>query len=70
MEVAEAKLEEAEKALRYGLLDATMILAYTAMFHAVSKRYTFDMIKGLEVPLEEGFKGLVFVQSWYGIHLL
>ena len=33
MEVAEAKLEEAEKALRYGLLDATVILAYTAMFH-------------------------------------
>jgi len=34
MEVAEAKLEEAEKALVYGLLDATVILAYTAMFHA------------------------------------
>ena len=33
MEVAEAKLEEAEKALVYGLLDATVILAYTAMFH-------------------------------------
>jgi len=34
MEVSEAKLEEAEKALRYGLLDATVILAYTSMFHA------------------------------------
>jgi len=34
MEVAEAKLEEAEKALGYGLLDAAVILAYTAMFHA------------------------------------
>jgi len=34
MEVSEAKLDEAEKALRYGLLDATVILAYTAMFHA------------------------------------
>ena len=34
MEVAEAKLEEAEKALRHGLHDATIILAYTAMFHA------------------------------------
>ena len=34
MEVSEAKLEEAEKALRYGLPDATVILAYTAMFHA------------------------------------
>ncbi|MBL7168037.1 HEPN domain-containing protein [Candidatus Bathyarchaeota archaeon] len=28
------KLEEAEKALRAGLPDATVILAYTAMFHA------------------------------------
>lgn len=34
MGVSEAKLEEAEKALSYGLLDATVILAYTAMFHA------------------------------------
>jgi uncharacterized protein (UPF0332 family) len=34
MEVSEAKLEEAEKALRAGLPDATVILAYTAMFHA------------------------------------
>ena len=30
MEVAEAKLEEAEKALRYALPDAMVILAYTA----------------------------------------
>ena len=34
MEVSEAKLEEAEKALRAGLPDATVILAYTAMVHA------------------------------------
>lgn len=34
MEVSEAKLEDAEKALRAGLPDATVILAYTAMFHA------------------------------------
>ena len=34
LEVAEAKLEEAEKALRYDLLDAAVILSYTAMFHA------------------------------------
>jgi len=34
MEVSEAKIGEAEKALGHGLLDATMILAYTAMFHA------------------------------------
>lgn len=34
MEVAEAKIKEAEKALGYGLLDAAVILAYTAMFHA------------------------------------
>lgn len=34
MEVSEAKLEEAEKALRADLPDATVILAYTAMFHA------------------------------------
>jgi len=34
MEVSEAKLEEAGKALRAGLPDATVILAYTSMFHA------------------------------------
>ncbi len=34
MEVSEAKLEEAEKALRAGIPDATVILAYTSMFHA------------------------------------
>lgn len=34
IEVAEAKLDEAEKALIHGLFDATVILAYTAMFHA------------------------------------
>ncbi len=34
MEVSEAKLEEAEKALRAGLPEATVILAYTAMIHA------------------------------------
>jgi len=34
MEVAQAKLDEAEKALSHGLFDATMILAYTAIFHA------------------------------------
>jgi len=34
IEVAEAKIEEAEEALKYGLLDATLILSYTAMFHA------------------------------------
>jgi len=34
MEVAEAKLDEAEKALSHKLFDATIILAYTAMFHA------------------------------------
>jgi len=34
IEVAEAKLDEAEKALSHRLFDATIILAYTAMFHA------------------------------------
>jgi len=34
IEVAEAKLDEAEKALDHRLFDATIILAYTAMFHA------------------------------------
>ncbi len=34
MEIVEAKLDEAEKALRNGLFDATIILAYTSMFHA------------------------------------
>lgn len=34
MEVAEAKLNEAERALSHKLFDATIILAYTAMFHA------------------------------------
>jgi len=34
MEVAETKLNEAEKALSHKLFDATIILAYTAMFHA------------------------------------
>ena len=34
MEVSEAKLEGAERALSAGLPDATVILAYTAMFHA------------------------------------
>ena len=34
MEIVETKLDEAEKALSHGLFDATIILAYTAMFHA------------------------------------
>jgi len=34
IEVAETKLDEAEKALSHKLFDATIILAYTAMFHA------------------------------------
>jgi len=34
IEVAEAKLKEAERAFSHGLLDATVVLAYTAMFHA------------------------------------
>lgn len=34
IEVAEAKLNEAEKAFGHGLLDATVVLAYTTMFHA------------------------------------
>jgi len=34
IEVAETKLNEAEKALSHKLFDATIILAYTAMFHA------------------------------------
>ena len=34
IEVAEAKLNEAERAFGYGLLDATVVLAYTTMFHA------------------------------------
>lgn len=34
IEVAEAKLDEAEEALSHKLFDATIILAYTAMFHA------------------------------------
>ena len=33
-QVAETKLKEAEKALSHKLFDATIILAYTAMFHA------------------------------------
>jgi len=34
IEVAEAKIDESEKAFKYGLIDATIILAYTTMFHA------------------------------------
>ena len=34
LEVASTKLEEAEKALKNELFDATIILSYTAMFHA------------------------------------
>jgi uncharacterized protein (UPF0332 family) len=34
VQVAEAKLDEAERALNHGLFDSTIILAYTAMFHA------------------------------------
>jgi len=34
MQVAETRLDEAERALKHGLLDSTIILAYTAMFHA------------------------------------
>lgn len=34
IEIAEAKLDEAEKALNHKLFDSTIILAYTAMFHA------------------------------------
>jgi len=34
IEVAEAKLDEAERAFSHRLLDATVVLAYTTMFHA------------------------------------
>ena len=34
IEVAEAKLNEAERAFTHELLDATVVLAYTTMFHA------------------------------------
>lgn len=34
VEVAEAKIKQARRASEVGLLDATVILAYTAMFHA------------------------------------
>ena len=34
IEVAQAKLNAAEKAFSHGLLDATVVLAYTTMFHA------------------------------------
>lgn len=34
IEIAEAKLNEAEKAFSHRLFDATIILAYTTMFHA------------------------------------
>lgn len=34
LEIAEAKLEEAKKALEHELADAATILSYTAMFHA------------------------------------
>lgn len=34
LEVASTKLEEAERALKNELFDATIILSYTAMFHA------------------------------------
>lgn len=34
IEVAEAKLNEAERAFSHRLLDATVVLAYTTMFHA------------------------------------
>lgn len=34
IEVAEAKFNEAEKTFGHGLLDATVVLAYTTMFHA------------------------------------
>jgi len=34
IEVAGAKLNEAERAFNHGLLDATVVLAYTTMFHA------------------------------------
>lgn len=34
MEVASSKLNEAEKALSHKIFDATIILAYTSMFHA------------------------------------
>jgi len=34
VQVAEAKLAQAEKAFDHGLIDAAIILAYTAMFHA------------------------------------
>lgn len=34
IEVAAAKLDEAQKAFKHELSDATVVLAYTAMFHA------------------------------------
>jgi uncharacterized protein (UPF0332 family) len=34
MEIADAKLNQAEEALNHSLFDASLILCYTAMFHA------------------------------------
>lgn len=34
IEVATAKLDEAQRAFKHGLPDATVVLAYTTMFHA------------------------------------
>lgn len=34
LEVAASKLEEAEKAFKHELFDATIVLSYTAIFHA------------------------------------
>lgn len=34
IEVAGAKLNEAERTFNHGLLDATVVLVYTIMFHA------------------------------------
>lgn len=34
IEVAAAKLDGAQRAFKHGLPDATVVLAYTAMFHA------------------------------------
>jgi uncharacterized protein (UPF0332 family) len=34
IQVAETKINEAEKAFKHELMDATIILAYTATFHA------------------------------------
>ena len=59
IEIAETKLIEAEKALKYEIFDATIILAYTSMFHAArSILFRDGIVEKSHVCLSEYLKNM------------